>query len=113
MSPFATIAAATVLAAAATGALAASSGLFNDTAPPLRFRHNATITVELSDQTGINRACQALFGKPPPGSRTNACYTGERAIMPNPCGFPPSDAYAHMLCHELGHANGWPPTHGP
>jgi antirestriction protein ArdC len=32
--------------------------------------------------------------------------------MPNPCAFPDSDAYAHLLCHELGHANGWPPTHG-
>jgi hypothetical protein len=102
-----------IAAVVAAAAVVAKPGLYNDGTPPKRFRHDATITVQLTDQPGINRDCQALFGKPPPGSKTNACYTGTKAIMPNPCDYPATDAYAHMLCHELGHANGWPSTHGP
>jgi antirestriction protein ArdC len=44
--------------------------------------------------------------------KTNACATGERLVLPNPCAFGSNDRYAALLCHELGHANGWPPTHG-
>ena len=68
--------------------------------------------VQRADQGEIQRVCEAKFGAPPAGMRTNACDTGERMVMPNPCNFPDTDRYAHLLCHELGHANGWPPTHG-
>jgi len=44
--------------------------------------------------------------------KTDACETGGRIIAPNPCSFPDTDAYARILCHEIGHANGWPSTHG-
>ncbi len=100
------------LAAAAVTALAPNAALFTDVTPPTRFQQDATVVLQTSDQAGIDGACQTLFGKPPTGRKTNACFTGQRVIMPNPCAFPASDAYAHMLCHELGHANGWPSTHG-
>ena len=76
------------------------------------FRHDATVTVEFAGQERINSRCQDLYGKPPSGIRTEACTTAAHLIMPNPCNFPDTDAYAHLLCHELGHVNGWPATHG-
>lgn len=99
-------------AAATTIAAAAGSTPFSDGRPPERFQSDRTLVIEMRDQAGISGQCQALFGKPPQGMKTNACYTGDKLIMPNPCSFPPTDTYAHMLCHELGHANGWPSTHG-
>jgi hypothetical protein len=41
-----------------------------------------------------------------------ACASGRRITMPNPCDYPAGDEYAALLCHELGHLNGWPATHG-
>ena len=38
--------------------------------------------------------------------------SGGRVIAPNPCSYPETDLYARILCHEIGHANGWPATHG-
>lgn len=101
------------IALLAVTALVAQVGFFSNATPPVRYRHNATLTVDLQDQAAISRTCQSLFGRPPPGAQTNACFTGERAILPNPCTFPKSDIYAHLLCHELAHRNGWPATHGP
>jgi antirestriction protein ArdC len=34
-------------------------------------------------------------------------------IMPDPCKFPATDNYARLMCHELGHLDGWPGSHGP
>jgi hypothetical protein len=34
-------------------------------------------------------------------------------IAANPCLAARRDLYAAILCHELGHLNGWPSTHGP
>jgi hypothetical protein len=98
--------------ASASLLLPARSTPFSDARPPAVFQRDATVTLEFARQSKIDAGCQALFGKPPAGMRTNACATGRRLIMPNPCSFPDSDTYAHLLCHELGHANGWPPTHG-
>ena len=97
-----------ILAAAA--ALAPGSS-FDDGRPPARFQGDATVVLEVTDQAGIERTCHALFGAPPPHLKTNACHTGERMVMPNPCLAPPEETYARMLCHELGHANGWASTH--
>ncbi len=97
-------------AAFAAALVAAGANLFSDDRPPERYRANAAFTVELKDQAGIDRSCQPLFGEPPKGMKTDACATGERVILPNPCDYP-EESYARMLCHELGHVNGWPPTH--
>jgi hypothetical protein len=100
-------------AAASLGAaLAANSTPYSDGAPPARFQKDVTVTIEMREQAGIDAGCRALFGAPPSGMKTNACYTGAKVIMPNPCTYPETDTYAHMLCHEIGHANGWAPTHG-
>ena len=99
-------------------ALLAAAGLppkttpFSDDRPPARFQGAVTVQLEVSDQARIDKICHPLFGTPPAGMKTDACQTGDRVIMPNPCSFPQTETYARMLCHELGHANGWPSTHG-
>jgi hypothetical protein len=93
-------------------ALAPHSTPFSDGRPPAVFQHGATFTLEVAGQEQIDDTCHPLFGDPPKGMRTMACDTGQKVLMPNPCSFPDSDRYAHLLCHELGHVNGWPPTHG-
>ena len=101
-----------ILIAAGATALAPNSTIYSEGPPPERFQKAATLTLELSDQAGIDRKCQALFGRLPDGLKANACHTGDRVIMPNPCSFPQTETYARLLCHELGHENGWPATHG-
>lgn len=97
----------------ALAALAAvGANLFTDARPPERYQNPAKFTVEVHDQRGIERICQPLFGTPPAGMKTDACSTDGRVIMPNPCTFSATDQYARMLCHEMAHVNGWPPTHG-
>lgn len=98
------------IALAALAALGAN--LFTDARPPERFQSDAAFTVEVRDQKGINRVCHPLFGVPPAGMKTDACSTEGRVIMPNPCDFAETERYARMLCHEMAHVNGWPPTHG-
>jgi hypothetical protein len=78
----------------------------------VRFQHNATVILTTADQDGINRACLPDFGAAPEGMKTDACEIGGKVIAPNPCSYPETDSYAHLLCHEIGHANGWPATHG-
>lgn len=98
--------------AAAAVATATAPSLYSDARPPVRFQSDATVSLQLSNQAGIDRACHPLFGPPPAGMKTDACEVAGRIVAPNPCAYPDTDAYAHLLCHELGHANGWPRTHG-
>jgi hypothetical protein len=100
------------LVLAAALAAAPNSTPYSDSRPPVLFQRDATMTLEVANQGEIDDTCHALFGNPPSGMRTQACTSGRKVIMPNPCSFPDSDAYAHLLCHELGHLNGWPATHG-
>ena len=101
-----------LISAVFTFVLAAAPSLYSDARPPARFRQDATVILEIRDQSEIEKTCQARYGAPPPGRRMEACVIGNRAIMRNPCSFPQSESYAAMMCHELGHVNGWPATHG-
>jgi len=97
--------------AAAVG-LAPNSSLFDDSRPPERFQKEATVVLEFADQAKIDEVCHPRFGTPPAGMKTDACATGNKIVAPHPCAFAERDRYAHLLCHELGHVNGWPATHG-
>lgn len=99
----------TLLAAAA---IAAAPSYYSNQIPPQRFQHDTAVQLQLSGQNGIDRACHKAFGAPPAGMKTDACEIDGRVFAPNPCAFPQSDAYARLLCHEIGHANGWPASHG-
>ena len=83
---------------------------YSDSEPPVRFRKSGSVTVQFTTQAGINSIC----GKAPCNMVTLGCLeTGPaRMILPNPCSYPASDDYAELVCHELGHLNGWPATHG-
>lgn len=97
---------------AAAIAVIGTASLFSDGDPPERFRKSAILTLDMRDQAGIEAECQPLYGAPPSGMKTYACSIGPRVVAPNPCTYPASDAYARMLCHELGHVNGWAAAHG-
>jgi len=101
------------LASAAFAAMlaAASTALFTDAQPPERFQSPTVFVLEVGTQAAIESRCQPLFGVPPAGMKTDACAAGGRVVAPNPCDFD-SERYARMLCHEMAHVNGWPPTHG-
>ena len=38
-------------------------------------------------------------------------YVTFSGTLPNPCHFVNGGTYADLMCHELGHVNGWHPTH--
>lgn len=95
--------------------LAPHSTLYSDAWPPDRFKGNAIVKVRFADPRDINGP---FCGKAPAGMVTEACTffdkdSGEWIVtLPNPNGFPKSDDYARLVAHEIGHANGWPATHG-
>jgi hypothetical protein len=78
--------------------------------PPSEYTKNRIVEVQFVNSPSMYPGCE-----PSPGFTTRGCYRFdlERMIMPNPC-FYPKDYYARVLCHELGHANGWShPKAGP
>jgi hypothetical protein len=83
-------------------------GTLNNDTPPVKFQKNAVALVVTVDDT--NKAC----GTAPKGWRYIGCEfvkDGQPTILlPNPCQYD-TEFYAHLLCHELGHANGWNATH--
>jgi len=96
---------------AALAAPPSEPALFSDAKPPVRFQGPTTVTLQVTDQAGIDRVCHPLFGKPPAGMKNDACQFADRVVLPDPCTFPETDRYAAILCHELGHANGWSSRH--
>ena len=82
---------------------------YSDKLPPQRFRSNGRVLVRFADQRTIDREC----GKAPCNMVTLGCLQSSVImILPNPCSYGPDDDYAVLVCHELGHLNGWPATHG-
>lgn len=69
--------------------------------PPPEFHsdRHAMVTFTADPDT----ACRPLSR--PTDRRILACEFHGALIVPNPCG--QTGAYADLLCHELGHANGW------
>lgn len=82
----------------------------SDDAPPVRYRHDNAAYVTFTSQ--VSRDCYeaGLRGDP---DLTNACAVisseGVALIVPNPCN--ERGSYAQVMCHELGHVNGWPVNH--
>lgn len=99
----------------AAAAAVAAPATISDGRPPERFTSTSAATVQLVDRGDVNAAC----GTAPEGFEYVACTrTRERKgvrvstiIMPNPCQFP-EERFAQILCHEFGHVNGWPASHG-
>lgn len=88
----------------------------NDSLPPYYYQGNpSALVVKTVDNTNSPEAC----GVAPKGWRIQACHVktdeGVSVITsPNPCRFPEAQnpaTYAHLMCHEFGHANGWNSDH--
>jgi hypothetical protein len=102
-----------VLLAAGLAAAAgvAGAGLLDDGPPPERFQGPARMTLVFAGQPATTRACDAGRPLPPRPWRRWACTRDGVTYAPDPCLYP-NEAFARLLCHEKGHVNGWPPTHG-
>lgn len=75
--------------------------LWSDATPPLRFQKDAGAIVYF--KTDVSDLC----GSAP----FIACQDGEVMVLPNPCRYA-HETYGRVVCHELGHRNGWPKNHG-
>lgn len=99
-----------LIAAAAMVAAAAPNQTNHEGRAPHAYRADATVTVVFT--RNVQRECEAI-GLRGDHNMTKACsYTvgGKTTIiMPNPC--PERGDYAKLMCHEIGHANGWPADH--
>lgn len=72
--------------------------------PPRKMQGDARVIVEFVDPEAVEGLCA---GGGPGALACAKLYPGKPTlVMPNPCVFP-WEGYAVMLCHELGHANGW------
>lgn len=100
------------------GALSAASaqpialGTVNSGMPPERFRGNAASVVVFTDRAGI----EAICGKSEPPNIMLACRRAfpngtPLVVMPNPCLLGESEFFAKIMCHEMGHVNGWTGNH--
>lgn len=88
-------------------------GLVNSGTPPVQYQGNSVSVVVTVDNPNTKEAC----GEGSKGVTILACtFTDKKTgvstvVMPNPCKYDDVDFYAHLLCHELGHVNGWNRTH--
>jgi hypothetical protein len=98
---------AVILAVAAGSALARPPSLIDDGPPPVRYMSDTVATVTFA--TDINARC----GAAPKGYTKLACagVSAGWMVLPNACAYP-TESYAQTVCHEMGHVNGWPETHG-
>ena len=67
--------------------------------PPLEFRNGTTFVIRPASRWQIKELCsEAAF----------ACAESPSGVVniPNPCLYR-DDNYARILCHEMGHINGW------
>ena len=77
---------------------------------PDQYRGNTTAKVVFTDKAGIEKHCAK---SPNPDLVTVACVNhigGHVIFISNPCADKDADdptRYAHVLCHELAHTNGW------
>lgn len=87
---------------------------FGEVLPPDRYQGDGAAIVLFGHQDTIARLC----GKPGPDGIGPLACTGTLkdgtpiVVVPNPCIAARAELYAAILCHELGHVNGWPGTHG-
>lgn len=80
--------------------------------PPVRYRGDTTALVMFVSD--VETACREAGLKVVKGTVTEACTVlggpQPAIIVPNAC--KKGGQYAVNFCHEIGHVNGWPPTHG-
>lgn len=78
--------------------------------PPIAYQQDASAVAIFAGADTIQEIC-ASTAKAGPHEIILGCE-GEKdgaaiVALPNPCLMPHTDFYAAILCHELGHVNGW------
>lgn len=93
--------------------LVAALSLYSDAVPPQRFQGDVNARVEFVRSSAVEPRCRAIGFTMPlrRGDTVLACSGNATIVIPNPCLYAAGDGYARLLCHELGHVNGWPATH--
>ena len=69
--------------------------------PPPGYRSDQA-DIRVAFLSDIDRACRTPAAPP---NEILGCELYGKIFVPNPC--TQHGAYAALLCHELGHANGW------
>ena len=76
-------------------------------ATPQRYQgDNSATVIFTSRQETMDGACTPKK----PGLALACTLQKKTIIMPNPCLWPGNE-YAKLLCHEMGHVNGWSGDH--
>ena len=81
--------------------------------PPVDLRGANVATVHFVDTQGeLNKICDDMVGPRPPNWNWRGCaeVKGQHIFTFNPCNFK-DEFYARLMCHELGHINGWAKYH--
>lgn len=76
--------------------------------PPEQYQNDGVYRTHFMASAALE--CRSRFGL----HSVEACasHLETEAWMPNPCAaFWRGDRYADLMCHELGHMNGWPGDH--
>lgn len=87
--------------------------LYSTDLPPARYQGDVSIRVRFAAPAAVDRYCHG-WGGPRDGWDLGCFIPALRVIViPNPCGLPAGDASEEdkLLCHEIGHVNGWPKDH--
>ncbi|MEO0712728.1 MAG: hypothetical protein AAFY37_02325 [Pseudomonadota bacterium] len=99
------------LSALSVLALANCAGIEPAMSPPDTYRGDVTVAVEFIEPGKVGTRCAERGASPYGLSIANACASPELVTMPNPCKVFQGGRYAKILCHELGHVNGWAADH--
>jgi hypothetical protein len=108
------------------------------TQPPVNYQKDTAVRIEFLSEKAVQKKCQRLTGDREATACASvelmtmplACENRSRYAklvcskladkdtfvtfpdtLPNPCTFKGGGQYANLMCHELGHVNGWPPKH--
>jgi hypothetical protein len=70
-----------------------------------------TIAIEFVQPSGLTARCAERGALTGGGEGSAACRVGSLLTVANPCHVAQRSWYTEMLCHEMGHVNGWAANH--
>lgn len=85
--------------------LVAGCGEHDRGLPPQEFRRDGEARIAFHDYADAECRRRGLVHRT--GVVNLACEQNGEIVMPNPCAWGERSDYADLLCHELGHVNGW------
>lgn len=92
--------------------LTAYGTLYSHDMPPSRYRGDVQVTVRFESESKVESDCGVGIAPAPAGQHYAGCNLPDGImVLPNACLRPAESDFRLTLCHEIGHANGWPPDH--